>query len=85
MVTPQFPESSLSLPHQGKPEPLPDGLTENGPIQTITAEPRVSLTVLRKLPSSSTAHVLSYRNHTNKPLIRCVPSTLCLLMSAMTH
>lgn len=30
------------LPRQGKPEPPPDGLTQNGQTHTITAEPRVS-------------------------------------------
>lgn len=38
--------SQLSFPHQGKPEPPPDTMTENGQTQTITAEQRVSLFLL---------------------------------------
>lgn len=92
--------SQLSFPHQGKPEPPPDTMTENGQTQTITAEQRVSLFLLDfffylrgqipqllQLPGRRLFVVREHTQqvYTDKSLIHSVHSAPCLLMSAVTH
>ncbi|GLD53826.1 embryonal Fyn-associated substrate-like isoform X3 [Lates japonicus] len=69
---------------QGKPEPLPDGLAENGQMQTITAEPR--LTPSPPLPVSLSledSELLSFYSSQSLAHLSCLADAIDVLFSSV--
>lgn len=69
---------------QGKPEPPPDGLTENGQTQTITAEPRLSPSpALPVSLSLEDSELLSFYSSQSLAHLSCLADAIDVLFSSV--